>query len=120
MTGVEHAILATSCLAAFFYAGKYMGKKEKVEDIINSLPEDVLSSYFSTIGGLRDFTQTHSPESFFIMLTLTPYSERDMNAEAVKEYIMTNVLSLTVLNRKLKKSMRLNQKILLYIEVKNH
>ena len=34
MTGVEHAILATSCLAAFFYAGKHIGKKEKVEDII--------------------------------------------------------------------------------------
>ena len=34
MTGIEHAILATSFLAAFFYAGKWMGKKEKVEDII--------------------------------------------------------------------------------------
>ena len=34
MTGVEHAILATSCLAAFFYAGKRYGKKEKIEHII--------------------------------------------------------------------------------------
>ena len=34
MTGIEHAILATSSLAAFFYVGKWMGKKEKVEDII--------------------------------------------------------------------------------------
>ena len=34
MTGVEHAILATSCLAAFFYAGKWYGKKEKIEHII--------------------------------------------------------------------------------------
>ena len=34
MTGIEHTILATSFLAAFFYAGKWMGKKEKVEDII--------------------------------------------------------------------------------------
>ena len=35
MTGVEHAILATSCLAAFFYAGKGYGKKEKIEKIID-------------------------------------------------------------------------------------
>jgi len=34
MTGIEHAILATSLLAAFFYVGKWMGKKEKVEDIV--------------------------------------------------------------------------------------
>ena len=34
MTGIEHAILATSTLAAFFYVGKWIGKKEKVEDII--------------------------------------------------------------------------------------
>lgn len=34
MTGIEHAILATSLLAAFFYVGKWMGKKEKVEDVI--------------------------------------------------------------------------------------
>jgi|TARA_B100001093_G_C26287477_1_gene783812 hypothetical protein len=34
MTGIEHAILATFSLAAFFYVGKWMGKQEKVEDII--------------------------------------------------------------------------------------
>jgi len=34
MTGIEHAILATSVLAAFFYVGKWMGKKEKVEYIV--------------------------------------------------------------------------------------
>ena len=34
MTGIEHAILATSFLAAFFYVGKWVGKKEKVEHII--------------------------------------------------------------------------------------
>ena len=34
MTGIEHAILATSSLAAFFYVGKWLGKNEKVEDII--------------------------------------------------------------------------------------
>lgn len=34
MTGIEHAILATSALAVFFYAGKWWGKKEKVEDIV--------------------------------------------------------------------------------------
>ena len=34
MTGIEHAILATSVLATFFYVGKWMGKKEKVEDIV--------------------------------------------------------------------------------------
>ena len=34
MTGIEHAILATSVLAAFFYVGRWMGKKEKVEDIV--------------------------------------------------------------------------------------
>jgi RNA-binding protein YhbY len=34
MTGIEHAILATTTIAAFFYAGKWLGKKEKVEDIV--------------------------------------------------------------------------------------
>ena len=34
MTGMEHALVATSMLAVFFYVGKWMGKKEKVEDII--------------------------------------------------------------------------------------
>lgn len=34
MTGMEHAFLATSMLAAFFYVGKWMGKKEKVENVI--------------------------------------------------------------------------------------
>ena len=34
MTGMEHAFLATSMLAAFFYGGKWMGKKEKVENVI--------------------------------------------------------------------------------------
>ena len=34
MTGIEHAILSTSVIAAFFYTGKWLGKKEKVEDII--------------------------------------------------------------------------------------
>ena len=34
MTGIEHAILATSVIASFFYTGKWVGKKEKVEDII--------------------------------------------------------------------------------------
>ena len=34
MEFIEEAILATSVLAAFFYYGKYLGKKERVEDII--------------------------------------------------------------------------------------
>lgn len=34
MTGIEHAILATTCLAVFYYAGRWIGKKEKVEDIV--------------------------------------------------------------------------------------
>ena len=34
MTGMEHAFVATSMLAVFFYVGKWMGKKEKIEDII--------------------------------------------------------------------------------------
>tara|TARA_B100000035_G_C20818061_1_gene472995 strand:+ start:22 stop:234 length:213 start_codon:yes stop_codon:yes gene_type:complete len=34
MTGIEHSILATSLLAAFYYYGRWKGKKEKVEDII--------------------------------------------------------------------------------------
>jgi RNA-binding protein YhbY len=35
MTGIEHAILATACLAVFYYVGKWNGKKEKVEHIID-------------------------------------------------------------------------------------
>ena len=34
MTGIEHSILATGLLAAFYYYGRWQGKKEKVEDII--------------------------------------------------------------------------------------
>lgn len=34
MTPFEQAFLATSCLAFFFYFGKHLGKKEKVEDIV--------------------------------------------------------------------------------------
>ena len=34
MTAIEHAILATSILAAFFYYGKYLGKKQVVDEII--------------------------------------------------------------------------------------
>jgi RNA-binding protein YhbY len=34
MTGIEHAILATAFLAVFYYVGKWNGKKEKVEHII--------------------------------------------------------------------------------------
>ena len=34
MTGIEHSILATGLLAAFYYYGRWKGKKEKVEDII--------------------------------------------------------------------------------------
>jgi hypothetical protein len=34
MTAIEHAILTTSILAFFYYFGRWQGKKEKVEDII--------------------------------------------------------------------------------------
>jgi len=34
MTGIEHAVLATGMLAAFYYYGKWIGRKEKVEDVI--------------------------------------------------------------------------------------
>lgn len=34
MTGIEHAILATGMLAVFYYYGKWVGRKEKVEDVI--------------------------------------------------------------------------------------
>ena len=36
MTAIEHSILATICLAAFYYFGKYQGKKFKVEGAIES------------------------------------------------------------------------------------
>jgi len=39
MTGIEHTILATSALALFFYVGKWIGKKEKVEHIIEGEKE---------------------------------------------------------------------------------
>lgn len=34
MTAIEHAILATIVLAVFYYYGKWSGRKEKVEDVI--------------------------------------------------------------------------------------
>jgi len=34
MTGIEHSILATVMLAGFYYYGKWIGRKEKVEDVI--------------------------------------------------------------------------------------
>ena len=34
MTSIEHAILTTSILAFFYYFGRWQGKKEKVEDIV--------------------------------------------------------------------------------------
>ena len=34
MTGIEHSILATAAIAVAFYYGRHLGKKEKVDDII--------------------------------------------------------------------------------------
>jgi hypothetical protein len=34
MTGIEHSILATAMLAGFYFWGKWVGRKEKVEDVI--------------------------------------------------------------------------------------
>lgn len=34
MTGLEHSILATVTIATFFYVGKWIGKKEKTESIV--------------------------------------------------------------------------------------
>ena len=34
MTGIEHSIIATLTIAAFYYAGRWSGKKEKVESIV--------------------------------------------------------------------------------------
>jgi hypothetical protein len=36
MTGIEHSLLATASLAAFYYFGKWQGKQEKIETIIES------------------------------------------------------------------------------------
>jgi hypothetical protein len=36
MTALEHAVLATGLLAIFFYYGKWLGRKEKTEDIIET------------------------------------------------------------------------------------
>jgi hypothetical protein len=36
MTGIEHSLLATASLAAFYYFGRWQGKKEKIENIIES------------------------------------------------------------------------------------
>ena len=37
MTGIEHSILATGLLAIFYYVGMHVGKKEKIEDIVNTM-----------------------------------------------------------------------------------
>lgn len=34
MTAIEHSIIATGLLALFFYFGKHVGKKNRVEDAI--------------------------------------------------------------------------------------
>ena len=34
MTGIEHSIIATLALAVFYYFGVHIGKKEKIESII--------------------------------------------------------------------------------------
>lgn len=34
MTGFEHSIIATSLLALFFYVGRYIGRGQASEDII--------------------------------------------------------------------------------------
>ena len=34
MTGIEHSLLATGMLALFFYVGKHIGEKKKVEHIV--------------------------------------------------------------------------------------
>jgi hypothetical protein len=36
MTGIEHSLLATASLAVFYYFGRWQGKKEKIENIIES------------------------------------------------------------------------------------
>ena len=36
MTGIEHSLLATVTIAAFYYFGKWQGKQEKIETIIES------------------------------------------------------------------------------------
>ena len=36
MTAIEHSIIATLCLAAFYYFGKYQGQKFKVEGVIEA------------------------------------------------------------------------------------
>jgi hypothetical protein len=37
MTGIEHSIFATGLLAIFYYVGMHVGKKEKIEDIVNTM-----------------------------------------------------------------------------------
>ena len=34
MTGIEHSLRATGMLALFFYVGKHIGEKKKVEHIV--------------------------------------------------------------------------------------
>tara|TARA_X000001316_G_C914867_1_gene29431 strand:- start:280 stop:489 length:210 start_codon:yes stop_codon:yes gene_type:complete len=36
MTGIEHSLLATATIAAFYYFGRWQGKKENIENIIES------------------------------------------------------------------------------------
>jgi hypothetical protein len=34
MTGLEHSILATGLLALFYYFGRHVGQRQKVENIV--------------------------------------------------------------------------------------
>ena len=50
MTGFEHSLIATGLLAIFYYAGRYFGRRESVEDAIVATFEALEDNgYISTI-----------------------------------------------------------------------
>jgi len=54
MTDLEHAILATALLACFFYIGKYIGRKEQVEDIIERTLDSLEKQRFIKVKTLKN------------------------------------------------------------------
>jgi multidrug efflux pump subunit AcrB len=63
-------------------------KVAEIETFINNLPDGELDSYWTIIGSLGGgawFTPGESENWAFMMVTLTPFSKRDRNAEKIVE-----------------------------------
>jgi len=54
MTGIEHTILATTILASFFYFGKFLGRKENAEELIEATLDALEKQRFIKVKTLKN------------------------------------------------------------------